>query len=455
MSFVSQFFPSSFDPVAHLELARNIFSSHLRMTLQSDPFKDFDMGRIYEHFSLIDTSGVSLVLKILSEYLVYGSLKMLWVSRSDVGNNCKTECNCFLLCLFSLDKRWTLRELRDGLAVGAIIRVKSWAKSSRVGESDVLFVKDPNCVEIDTCRGMRCSAAECDVRTTRICSRCHVLGYCGAKHQKSDWKWHKLVCKTVHNVKDGEKAIALAILQYERPIHKRSIFYKHPKIEIKKAVHGMGIFATESIPANTLLSVESPLFVDQKSDFSNTMSLLSSSLLSRHHTNMIKAMDLCSSIDWNCDSQHLSNLEKVFAGKFPGGHNRYTIARFLSILDCNKFSVNLSQSTSGDSFSSALYYHSSRYNHSCVPNACWITIGNVLLVYSTKELMRDNEILISYAYVGDYGTGMRKDFECHCNLCSLAGREDLIPRELKQFGITTFVFLFFALVTMTEFCAGV
>lgn len=40
----------------------------------------------------------------------------------------------------------------------------------------------------------------CGVAATLQCSRCKKVSYCGAEHQKSDWKTHKTQCKGLYDV---------------------------------------------------------------------------------------------------------------------------------------------------------------------------------------------------------------------------------------------------------------
>ncbi|RUS20899.1 hypothetical protein BC937DRAFT_94090 [Endogone sp. FLAS-F59071] len=73
-------------------------------------------------------------------------------------------------------------------------------------------------------------------------------------------------------------------------------------------------------------------------------------------------------------------------------------------------------------------------NHSCLANASYITIGDLMFVRAMRAIAKDEEILISYLSIG--GTcGERKEklqlcgFECKCPLCE---SERTQPRALRN-----------------------
>ena len=51
----------------------------------------------------------------------------------------------------------------------------------------------------------------CDVDSTKFCSKCKQVYYCGAEHQKEDWSRHKLVCKKPEIVTTNP-----ILMEYER-----------------------------------------------------------------------------------------------------------------------------------------------------------------------------------------------------------------------------------------------
>ena len=72
----------------------------------------------------------------------------------------------------------------------------------------------------------------------------------------------------------------------------------------------------------------------------------------------------------------------------------------------------------------ALFYAPSFLNHSCVPNATYFTIGDMMFVKANRDIEENEELTIHYVYVDTLGEPERADtlqrvwgFTCYCELC--------------------------------------
>lgn len=70
-----------------------------------------------------------------------------------------------------------------------------------------------------------------------------------------------------------------------------------------------------------------------------------------------------------------------------------------------------------------IYIRSSYINHSCVRNSHRTTIGDLLLLYATKDIKKGEELTISYGYDLDMFASRKEaissmwNFQCNCPLC--------------------------------------
>lgn len=72
----------------------------------------------------------------------------------------------------------------------------------------------------------------------------------------------------------------------------------------------------------------------------------------------------------------------------------------------------------------ALYFAPSFFNHSCVPNSSYFTIGDLMFVKTNRDVDKDEELTIHYLYIEKPSESERKetlrrvwDFTCYCDLC--------------------------------------
>ena len=83
--------------------------------------------------------------------------------------------------------------------------------------------------------------------------------------------------------------------------------------------------------------------------------------------------------------------------------------------------MTLHQSTSGGG---ALFFAPSFFNHSCVPNATYFTIGDMMFVKTNRDVEEGEELMIHYLYVEKLNEKERNEtlqrvweFTCQCELC--------------------------------------
>ena len=97
------------------------------------------------------------------------------------------------------------------------------------------------------------------------------------------------------------------------------------------------------------------------------------------------------------------------------------------LYEFNNFQISEEDNHNPPRFTSGIFLKASRFNHSCIPNACWYwneELGR-FTVYSTVDIQRGEEILIDYH--GQHCFYKRKDrkdelrnaysFECNCPAC--------------------------------------
>lgn len=97
--------------------------------------------------------------------------------------------------------------------------------------------------------------------------------------------------------------------------------------------------------------------------------------------------------------------------------------------------------TQQNSIGTGLYIKAAVFNHSCYPNAHWIFLGSKVEVRATRDILEQEEVVISYLIPWQYDREGAKDtlrnnyyFDCGCKLCSLPPNED--PRKqstIKEF----------------------
>lgn len=101
-----------------------------------------------------------------------------------------------------------------------------------------------------------------------------------------------------------------------------------------------------------------------------------------------------------------------------------------------------------DSGGGAIFYAPSFINHSCVPNATYFTIGDMMFVRANRVIEQDEEITIHYLYVDQLGEKERNEtlervweFTCQCELCEYEKAHEDICASADNIARKAFAFL--------------
>ncbi|KAM1170520.1 hypothetical protein ACFX2G_021379 [Malus domestica] len=229
-------------------------------------------------------------------------------------------------------------------------------------------------------------------------------------------------------------------------------------VQIKKSeIRGRGLFATKNIDVGTLMlvtkavAIERGILPGQELD-ENAQLLMWKNFTEKVMDSMAKCSrirDLISTLSSGEDEDELEvpeiNRFKPEAEHNGGCHNENELdaSRILSILDVNSL-VEGGISTkilgkNSDYYGVGLWVLASFINHSCVPNARRMHIGDHVMVHASRDVKAGEEITFAYF---DVLSPLEKrnescktwGFRCNCKRCKfekkLYSREDV--REIEM-----------------------
>ncbi|KAM1633321.1 hypothetical protein ACFX14_011513 [Malus domestica] len=229
-------------------------------------------------------------------------------------------------------------------------------------------------------------------------------------------------------------------------------------VQIKKSeIRGRGLFVTKNIDAGTLVLVtkavatERGIFPGQDLD-ENTQLVMWKNFTEKVMDSMAKCLrirDLISTLSSGEDEDELEvpeiNRFKPEAKHNGGCHNEkeHEASRILSILDVNSLVEDAVSSKvlgkNNDYYGVGLWVLASFINHSCVPNARRMHVGDYVMVHASRDVKAGEEITFAYF---DVLSPLEKrnessktwGFRCNCKRCKfeekLYSREDL--REIEM-----------------------
>lgn len=347
-----------------------------------------------------------------------------------------------ILFIHHLDLRLSPMQLTRVLAPERKITIHNPVVKHIQGNMITITVDNPHRIIFDAPQD-RCFAIGCGKLGIHKCSRCHFVTYCSRDCQTLDWKFHKKSCVPVKEFTDPFSAIQSAIRE-ESTKSSINILYQSPSTYVKVSPDkkGRGVFAKSSIKSNTVLLVETPLF---RSNQSELLQLIYRT--KRYDTRVLKLLELHPDTNTFAPymiDQHLIKEFQSLEGdkkkknqntiKLKWGHSLWTVLRAKSVLDANSFAVG--ESTTG------IFYHASRFNHTCWANAVWVNLKSVMLIYSTRDIKEGDEIVVQYADPMEGGAIAElegRDFSCSCLIC--CGDDSIIvptryssktPKEVVQ-----------------------
>ncbi|PQM35308.1 uncharacterized protein Pyn_39830 [Prunus yedoensis var. nudiflora] len=198
-------------------------------------------------------------------------------------------------------------------------------------------------------------------------------------------------------------------------------------VQIKKSeIRGRGLFATKNIDAGTLLLVtkavatERGILPDQNLDENAQLVI---TLSSGEDEDELEVPEI-----------NLFKPESEHIGGYP--NEKLDVNRILSILDVNSLIEDAISSKvlgkNSDYYGVGLWVLASFINHSCVPNARRLHVGDYLIVHASRDVKAGEEITFAYFDVLsplDKRNEMCKTwgFRCDCKRCKF--EEDLYSRQ--------------------------
>ncbi len=200
--------------------------------------------------------------------------------------------------------------------------------------------------------------------------------------------------------------------------------YRNKLMQQKEiAGKGRGLVATEDLPKGTLLLVEKAAAIVFPSSCMAKRKSPGELLSAQLH-------DLIKSARTAKERKLVSGLQELSTGETKKSESvsmETDLSLFLrKLLIVNGFGwsdackANVSQRPTDHGF--GLWLQASMFNHSCIPNALYGFLGNVLVVRLARDVVKDEEICIAYCSCHDSleernAKLQRRGFQCVCELC--------------------------------------
>lgn len=193
-----------------------------------------------------------------------------------------------------------------------------------------------------------------------------------------------------------------------------NLIYRHRHIMQQKGIHGIGVFATRSIPQGTVLVREKPILLkdeplDDHYKYKFIQKVLSDPYMSHSFIDMVPH-----EIDPEDPSvMQYDSLRAMHQAYLP------ELSPHEIRLYCMKYKRNVFSFKDKH----GIFVYARRINHSCRPNVAYYQDGNALLFQTTRPIEKGDEIYISYINTSLPGEErksilqQRYGFDCLCEKC--------------------------------------
>ena len=249
------------------------------------------------------------------------------------------------------------------------------------------------------------ACAKCGVAAQRRCV-CRVA-YCSEECQRLDWPRHKPRCPP-YVVKDsGQEG------------------------------KGRGLFASRNLPAYSVVLVEEPVLVADRSKAGDGAALLAAfrKLSDAVQTRILRLHDPQTSVDLVADE-----AENLI----------HKLLRIMKANSCLRTQKPISYKTTDipQNCTQNLYLDNASINHSCAPNCCWRPDEdeNFLTVMTLVPVKKGSEITVNYYFNNDEDRGQfcltheqrsvkvaeSYRFKCLCSECNQTGKNDNLRLLYQQ-----------------------